>query len=421
MLPRQSAGLALLRRLPAVQRLGRIAGPVATHLVGGAVRDRMLGLPVGDLDAVVERRGREIATRLADELGARFVALGGKQFAAYRVVGPGLTLDLWDRDGTALEQDLARRDFTVNAMALALSDGRLIDPYDGERDIGLRALRATTTASFSGDPLRVLRLARLLVQLPGFAIDPATLELGRAAAEGVAEMAAERVREELRLLLLGPEAHRGVAALAQLGVYPGLWLGQPGRHVDASAAARAILRLEHLAGCALAVREAGGEVDLPTARATLLLRSLGESPVAVLRRMADAGYATQRQSAEIAPLLDWSELPLLELEQRVFLHRAGTRWATAAAAIGACEAVAGRSAAWQRTLVALATLLRREGATLISPQQLLSGGEVQDLLGLPPGPAIGEALRRVRDAQVSGRVQSADEARRLLLAARPHG
>jgi hypothetical protein len=86
--------------------------------------------------------------------------------------------------------------------------------------------------------------------------------------------------------------------------------------------------------------------------------------------------------------------------------------------IGACEAVAGRSAAWLRTLGGLANLVRREGASLISPQQLLSGREVQDLLGLPPGPAIGEALRRVRDGQVSGRVQSADDARRLLLAAR---
>ncbi len=420
MLPRQSAGLALLRRLPAVQRLVRIAGPVATHLVGGAVRDRMLGLPVGDLDAVVEQRGREIATRLADELGARFVALGGKEIAAFRVVSPQITLDLWDREGASLEEDLARRDFTVNAMALALADGRLIDPHDGERDIGLRTLRATTRASFSGDPLRVLRLARLLVQLPGFAIDPATLELARDSAERVAEMAAERVREELRLVLLGREAHRGVAVLAQLGIYPGLWLGEPGRHANASAATRAILRLEHLAGCALTVRESGGDVDLPGARAALLLCSLAEPGAAVMRRMTTAGYLTQRQSAEIAPLLEWQELPLLELEQRVFLHRTGARWGTAAAVIGACETAAGRSAGWKRPLAQLAALVRADGPNLISPPQLLSGLEVQELLALPPGPAIGDALRRVRDAQIAGRVQSAAEARRLLLAA-PEG
>jgi hypothetical protein len=78
--------------------------------------------------------------------------------------------------------------------------------------------------------------------------------------------------------------------------------------------------------------------------------------------MADAGYATQRQSAEIAPLLDWSELPLLELEQRVFLHRAGTRWATAAAVIGACEAVAGGrrrgSGRWSRSPPSCAARVR---------------------------------------------------------------
>jgi len=404
----------VLRRLPAVERLGRIAGPIQTHLVGGAVRDRMLGLPVGDLDAVVERRGREIATRLADELGARFVALGGKEFAAYRVVGDGFTLDLWDREDTTLEHDLARRDLTVNAMALGLADGRLIDPHDGERDIGLRVLRSTTPASFTGDPLRVLRLARLLVQLPGFAVDPATLDLARDSAERVAEMAAERVREELRLLLLHPDAHRGIAALAQLGLYPGLWLGEPGRRADNAVAGRAILRLEHLAPCALAVREAGGEVDLAAARAALLLRSLSEPAAAVLRRLTAAGYASQRQSAEIEALLAWQELPLIELEQRVFLHRAARRWGTAAATVGACETAAGRSASWQRALAGLALLVRSEGEMLIAPQPLLSGIDVQAVLGIPPGPEVGEALRRVRDAQVAGRLRSAADARRFL-------
>jgi fumarate hydratase class II len=240
-----------LLRLAPVGELARIArdAGVEAHLVGGVVRDALLRVAVHDLDAVVSARGEDISRRLARRLGARWVRLGGERFAAYRLVfqedllreepssevtGNGVgdeeaaadsMLDLWDREGGSLEADLARRDLTVNALALDLASGQLIDPFGGRSDLAARRLRAVTDDSFTGDPLRVLRLARFAVQLPGFGPDRHTVELARAAAGGLAQIAAERVREELMKLLALPGAERGLALLAQLGLFPALWLG----------------------------------------------------------------------------------------------------------------------------------------------------------------------------------------------------
>src|SRR5580693_3366996 len=130
------AALSELLRDPAVRALAAACGATECHLVGGVLRDRLLGLPSPDLDAVVAGRGQEIAERLAAALPARLVPLGGKDFAAYRLVADGWVLDLWDRAGTSLRQDLARRDFTVNAMALALGAG---PPGAGEVEDGAAA------------------------------------------------------------------------------------------------------------------------------------------------------------------------------------------------------------------------------------------------------------------------------------------
>ena len=139
-----SPAFRLLLHHPAVQALVEAAGEVETHLVGGVLRDRTLGLPLKDIDVVVASRGREIAERLAETLPARLVLLGGKEFAAYRLVAEELDVDLWDRAGTTMDQDLARRDFTVNSFALDARTGELVDPFGGVGDMERRLLRATT-------------------------------------------------------------------------------------------------------------------------------------------------------------------------------------------------------------------------------------------------------------------------------------
>ncbi len=413
----------LLLHLPAVRALLEACGASECHLVGGILRDRALGLPSHDVDAVVAGRGREIAECLAAALPARLVPLGGKEFAAYRLVGEEVTVDLWDREGTTLHQDLARRDFTVNAFALDARSGELIDPFGGVADLERRLLRATTPESFTGDPLRVLRLPRLLLRLPGFAADPQTLTLARASTPGLARIAAERVRDELAMLFAHPEAHRGLAMLVALDVYPGLWLGRPG---EAGRPGGAIAELEALPERCREMREidtaAAEAVDGPAARLAASFAHLPapdrRGPLHPLELFRDAGYLTRQEAAKVALLLGWEELPASGLGQRRFLHRAGPLWATAVASLGA--RTAGRAALerWRSLLHPLLDLARDEGEGLFDPPRLLTGGEVQELLGVPPGPEVGKALAAVRQAQVDGRVRTREEAVGLLTSRR---
>jgi tRNA nucleotidyltransferase/poly(A) polymerase len=409
----------LLLHLPAVRALVEACGPAECHLVGGILRDRALGLASHDVDAVVSEGGQEIAARLAAALPARLVFLGGKEFAAFRLVGEDVTVDLWDREGTTLHQDLARRDFTVNAFALDARSGELSDPFGGVADLERRLLRATTPESFTGDPLRVLRLPRLLLRLPGFAADPQTLMLARAATSGLARVAAERVRDELAILFAHPEAHRGLALLVALDVYPGLWLGRPG---EPGKPGGALAELEALPERIREMREidtaAAEAVDAPAARLAATFAHLplldGRGPLHCLELFRDAGYLTRQEAAKAALLLGWEELPASGLGQRRFLHRAGPLWATAVASLGA--RITGRAALerWRSLLPALLDLARREGEALFDPPRLLTGGEVQELLGIPPGPQVGKALAAVRQAQVDGRVRTREEAVGLL-------
>ena len=402
----------ILLHQPAVRALVAASGETECHLVGGVLRDRALGLASRDIDAVVAGCGKEIAGRLAAELPARLVLLGGKEFASYRLVGRGLTLDLWDRAGASLHDDLARRDFTINSFALEARTGAVIDPFAGLEDLRRRVLRATTAESFTGDPLRVLRLPRLLLRLPGFAAEPQTLLLARRSSPRLVEMAAERVRDELSFLFAHPEAHRGLAMLVALDVYPGLWLGCPGEHGRPGGA---VAELEALPERVRELRQLDAgfadAVDLRAARLAATFAHLparaGRGPLDFLELVRDAGYLTRALAADVALLLSFTGLPEDELGRRRFLHRAGRLWATAACSLGARAVDLGR---WRAALRPLVELARREGATILEPPRLLSGEEVQALLGMPAGPEIGKALAAVRQAQVDGTVRTREEA-----------
>lgn len=417
----------LLSRHPVVAALAAAAGSTPVHLVGGLLRDRLLGLSSRDFDAVVAGRGREIAEATAGALDATLVLLGGRQFAAFRVVGDDWVLDLWDREETSLRADLARRDFTVNSFAVTVDDGRVTDPFGGLADLGTRRLRATTRESFSGDPLRVLRLPRLLARLPGFAADPETLALARAAAPGLTGVASERVREELALIFKSGEAARALALMAAIDVYPGLWQGMPGSAGEgagdrAADSARAIAELAALRGAMAELRTAdpaaAGAVDPLTARlaATFARLPAGDRGAgASAARFAEAGYLTRRVADRVTRVLAERELPADETAQRRFLHRLGELWPTAAARLGAAlPADPQAREGWRRRLKELVDLVKRDGPWIFDPPRLVDGQEVQRRLGVGPGPRVGQALTALRTAQVEGRVRTREEALELL-------
>jgi len=427
----------LLLHHPAVRALSEAARAegVEAHLVGGILRDRFLALPSRDVDAMVSDRGRAVAGRLGEALSARVIHLGGKEFGAYRLVvqpvrsgtddesGP-YELDLWDREGTTIEADLARRDFTINAIALSTPRGELLDPFDGFEDLRHRVLRATTPGSFAGDPLRVLRLVRLYVQLPGFSADPSTLGLARTAAHAVADVASERVREELSLLFSKPDPDRALSLLESLDLYPGLWLGRPGEPVRAAGGERAGTaaarrELAALAPRALHLRQlAGGTLPFPVRhRLARLALTFAHLPAlsrdadaeTALERLSRAGYLTRQDAADIRTLLPWDRLPTDERERRRFLHATGTLWTTAA-----CFAAVRDETGWAERAADLVRLERAAGEAIREPPQLVDGTEIGHLLGVAPGPEIGRAVAALRRAQVDGRVTTRDEAVELV-------
>jgi hypothetical protein len=222
------------------------------------------------------------------------------------------------------------------------------------------------------------------------------------------------VREELSAVFSHAEAHRGLALLIALDLYPGLWLGAPGEPGPSGSALR---ELEALPGCVLELRQldaaaADGVRGLP-ARFSALFRNLPD-PGGALARFRDAGYLLRKAADEVAVLLSWEALPNTDLSQRRFLHRAGDLWGTAACALGARAVARGELDVWRSALPSLVELVRREGAVLLDPPRLINGAEVQELLGLPPGPGVGQALAAVLAAQVEGRIRTREEAVELV-------
>jgi tRNA nucleotidyltransferase (CCA-adding enzyme) len=188
-----------------------------TYIVGGAVRDALLGLPAGDRDWVV------VGASPQQLIAAGFLPVG-KDFPVFlhpqtreeyalarteRKTAAGYHGFVFHADpGVTLEQDLARRDLTVNAMAQD-ADGKLIDPFNGQRDLQARVLRHVTDA-FREDPVRILRLARFAARFADFSVAPETMALMRemTAAGEVDALVAERVWQELARGLMEPRPSR---------------------------------------------------------------------------------------------------------------------------------------------------------------------------------------------------------------------
>jgi poly(A) polymerase len=198
---------------------GALAG-VPAWIVGGAVRDELLGRPTADLDLVVDGNVRALAKGLARAAGGPAFELSDT-FGAWRVVGPGhrWQVDIMRLQGASLAEDLAQRDFTINAMARPLAGGDLVDPHDGAGDLAARRLRMVAQTSFEDDPLRTLRLARFACEL-ALAPEPVTRAAAGATAPRIADVAAERVFAELKRVIAADRVLDGLVLMDALGLTP---------------------------------------------------------------------------------------------------------------------------------------------------------------------------------------------------------
>jgi poly(A) polymerase len=217
--------VSILRRW--LEPLG--AGLPAVYLVGGAVRDHLLGRESKDIDLMCTdlQALAHALESVHDAAGVSF--LNKPDTPCLRVVNRSDTedfLDLVPIHGPGVADDLSRRDFTINAMAIEVGAGgalgELIDPLGGRRDLRNRLIRAAGPDAMASDPLRVIRAARFSAEL-GFEIDAATRQLMADAADRVAAVAAERIVRELFLTLKQPGSAPLVRVLDEAGALPAIF------------------------------------------------------------------------------------------------------------------------------------------------------------------------------------------------------
>ena len=214
-----------LEASPAVQAItAALAGADGIWLVGGAVREAARGGEVTDVDLAVAKDEAAVSARIAETASGPAFPLS-EQFGTWRVLSGDRSwgVDVTRLRGDRIEDDLAMRDFTVNALALPIDglDRPPIDPCGGLPDLEAGVLRAVSERSFADDPLRVLRGARIAAAL-GFEIDPATVSLARNEAARAGEPAGERQFAELRSMITGPAPLRGLRLLDDLGATPAI-------------------------------------------------------------------------------------------------------------------------------------------------------------------------------------------------------
>ena len=379
----------MLERLPELGRvLAALGDPRGLHAVGGTVRDLMLGSPGSDLDLVREGSVEELAAELADRLGGRAVLHGRFGTAVVRY-DDGKHVDLIQarretypepaalpvvEPGT-VEDDLARRDFTINAMAAPLPDGDVLDPFDGRGDLERKAIRVLHDRSVLDDPTRIFRAIRYESRL-GFRMAPETEALAREAIEAglVGRLSGPRVREELIALLGEAEAPASILRMAELrldqAVDPPLRAGL-----------NAVKRLQR-------VQELAREHDVDAPPWRLALETLVEPSQSVEalaltgrdRRLVEGTATDARELAERAAELDSADLAEL----------------------------AGRHAP-DAPLLALAISdepgLHDWFDRLRHVRLEVTGDDLADL-GVPEGPRVGEILGELRRRKLNGELEN---------------
>ncbi|HET9214152.1 MAG TPA: hypothetical protein VFN93_05320 [Gaiellaceae bacterium] len=332
------------------ERIRLAVGDETAWVVGGSVRDELLGRKVVDTDVACAEP--EPAARRYARLARGAVFPLSERHGAWRVAfRDGTTVDFTPLRGT-IEDDLATRDFTVNAMARALGSAELVDPLGGVEDLEARRLRAVSPRVFEDDPLRLLRAVRLEDEL-GFRLDAGTEELVRSAAAQAGEPAGERILAELERL--SPAGFRRAGELGLLAP-----LGGSAERLD--------------------------YVDVVDEPGFLLAVVLAEN----LRRLPISNDVRRLLRVLLA-----AERPRDDSPREIHRFRRRTEpWALLALAfLGAAdlyEAV-------------------RAARAAEPPEPLLRGEDVLDL-GVPPGPEVGRLLELVDEERAVGAVATRDEA-----------
>jgi hypothetical protein len=425
---------------------------VKAYLVGGYVRDRLLGQESHDVDFAIEGDALGLARTVADWMRGPFVPLDEERGTG-RVVtrdehGQRVFIDFVVLQGRDITEDLSRRDFTIDAIALDINDlSRFIDPYDGRGDLEAGLVRAVSEAAFRDDPLRTLRAVRLAAEL-NLRIESRTEERIRRDAGLIAAVSAERVRDELSKTLAQPGAASSLRYLDELGLLRVILPETEGvKGMDQFERSLEVVKaLEHLHTTVLhspisilhsdrllshlSQFTSGDRQRLVLLKLVAFLCGVAEDvkPVGLaLRRLrfsrgevslgrtiaAHRGRLGQLRAAETITRRDvycfFRDTGEAGLDLLILFLADG--WA--AQGVRSDLDQIGATVLWEGDVKFASALLRdyyERHAEVISPPKLISGDDLMETFGLEEGPRLGELLEAVREAQAAGEIRNRQEA-----------
>ncbi|MEH1857675.1 MAG: CCA tRNA nucleotidyltransferase [Nostoc sp.] len=403
--------------------------PQPAYMVGGAVRDAILGRTREylDLDFVIPSKAVKVARAIAHHYKAGFVLLDAKRQIA-RVVFPHATADFAQQEGDTLEVDLHRRDFTVNAIAYNPHTQEIIDPLQGYVDLQQGILRMVSSANLEDDPLRLMRGYRQAAQL-GFTIEPVTQAAIRSLASHLGKVAAERVRVEIGYLLSNSQGTPWITKAWEDGLLA-LFFKNATREsllklaaVD-TAAALLTQKWQQL-GIQLQeyVRDSIKTTWLGIAKLACLVNP---NPVLAEIELQELTYsrAEIRGVTTALKLLPQFQVVDMSLREQYFLfHDADIVFpATAVLAVAInnlVEAISGdkplhtaveTKAMSYQVLAPLINRYLNPDDAIAHPTPLVSGKELIIALDIPASPVIGQLLTEIGVAQAEGKLSTPTEA-----------
>jgi poly(A) polymerase len=429
----------LMRTSPVVDELGELFAHAGHELalVGGSVRDALLGRLGNDLDFATSARPDEVLRITKGwrdsqwETGIAFGTVGLLKYGLHLEITTYRfeTYEPGSRKpevtyGDSLDEDLRRRDFAVNAMAVSVPDNVFHDPFGGAADLRAKTLRTPGLPedSFSDDPLRMMRAARFAAQL-GFEVDRGVSAAMSAMADRILKISAERVRDELSKLMLSPDPRRGLALLVDTGLADRVLPELPKLRLETDEHFRHKDVYEHtLTVVEQAMALEKGEPDL-VLRLAALLHDIGKPATrrkepggrvsfhhheVVGAKMAKARLTALKYPKDVASDVsrlvelhlrfhgygagEWTDSavrryvrdagPLLERLHKLTRSDCTTRNKRRAAAL---------SGAYTELENRIETLREQEAVDALRPE--LDGFEIGAVLGIPPGPDLGRAYR----------------------------
>jgi poly(A) polymerase len=409
---------------------------VEVYLVGGAIRDLALGSGRQDYDFVLHGRDIPFVHKLSRELRGHLFSMGrDEKRRVYRILARNDLLDFNAMDGSTIGEDLQRRDFTINAMAYCLHEGRFHLYPGSDEDLHNKLIRMVSAEGFDRDPLRMIRGVRYLGLLEGFRLDQRTKGVIRRKAPLIRSISVERIRMEMDRIFLSPRPPLAMEELVDLGL---LWEIFPELQNSEDRKRTALRRKDafshYLRFLECLSRGNGWEAGLPVPAEERLILSYvglftgmgktlattGKDPVSqvVPSRLTDEIMTRMRFSNRFGQLIKklmHHHADLVELSRstgdrkalKQFVHRVGlpVRSLIAFSLLEERARETDESSPSDQNLTELCHRIKDlyTGEDIVSPPPLVTGRDVMRL-GYEPGPVVGHILQYIREKQIRGEI-----------------